>query len=151
MQSFPPIGRALLALIFGFGLSAGVATAQETPSDEASADDPVLLVNEAFTTERFAALQAEGALILVDVFASWCGTCARQQEILSAFHEAHPGVPLHRLQVDFDDQKKYVRQFRAPRQSTLLLYVGDEQVWFSVAETNSDKVFAAISEAAAKL
>ncbi len=33
--------------------------------------------DEAFTQERFEALQAEGALILLDVFASWCPTCAK--------------------------------------------------------------------------
>lgn len=101
--------------------------------------------------ERFEALQEEGALILVDVFASWCGTCAIQQEVLANFQKDNPGVPLYQLTVDFDDQKRYVRHFRAPRQSTLILYHGGEQVWFSIAETNSDAIYAAINEAAAAL
>lgn len=106
---------------------------------------------ETFTQERFETLQAEGALILLDVFADWCPTCAKQQEVLSAYQEAHPDVPLQILQIDFDDQKEWVKKFRVPRQSTLILYHGEEQIWFNVAETNPDVIFAALNEAAANL
>jgi thioredoxin 1 len=104
---------------------------------------------EAFTAERFAQLQEQGALILLDVYADWCPTCARQQEILAQFREQHPDVPLHVLQIDFDKQKRYVRQFRAPRQSTFILYRGTERVWFSVAETDPEVIFAELTRAAA--
>lgn len=106
---------------------------------------------EAFTQERFEALQADGALILLDVFADWCPTCAKQQEVLSAYQEKHPDVPLHILQIDFDDQKKWVKKFKAPRQSTLIVYQGEEQIWFNVAATSPDVIFAALNEAAANL
>lgn len=106
---------------------------------------------EAFTQERFESLQAEGALILLDVFAKWCPTCAKQQDVLGAYQEEHPDVPLHILQIDFDDQKKWVKKFKAPRQSTLILYQGEEQVWFNVAATSPDVIFAALNEAAANL
>jgi len=104
---------------------------------------------EAFTPERFAALQQQGALILVDVFADWCSTCAQQQRVLAEFRERHPEVALHTLTVDFDSQKRYVRQFRAPRQSTFILFRGTERVWFSVAETDRDRIFAELNRAAA--
>ena len=103
---------------------------------------------EAFTPERFEALQAEGALILLDVFADWCPTCAKQQEILGAYQEEHPDVPLHILEINFDEQKEWVTKFRAPRQSTLILYRGEEQVWFNVAATSRDVIFSALNEAA---
>ncbi|MEX0600049.1 MAG: thioredoxin family protein [Rhodothermales bacterium] len=103
---------------------------------------------EAFTEERFEELQSEGALILIDVFADWCPTCAQQQKVLDAYLDEHPDVPLHILQVNFDEQKEWVRAFRAPRQSTLILYRGEEQVWFNVAETSRDVIFAALNEAA---
>jgi thioredoxin 1 len=104
---------------------------------------------EDFTEERFTELQQEGALILLDVFATWCPTCARQQKVLAAYQEQHPDVPLHILTVDFDRQKRYVRHFGAPRQSTLILYRGEERVWFSVAETNRDVIFSELNRAAA--
>ncbi len=105
--------------------------------------------SEAFTEERFKALQAQGALILVDVHADWCPTCAQQQKILDAYQAARPHAALHRLIVDFDKQKEWVKHFKAPRQSTLLLYRGVEQRWFAVAETREKAVFTALDAAAA--
>ncbi|MFU8814790.1 MAG: thioredoxin family protein, partial [Pseudomonadales bacterium] len=103
---------------------------------------------EPFSNERFTELQSQGELILVDVFATWCPTCALQQKILANYAEAHPEVNLHVLVVDFDNDREYVRQLRAPRQSTLFLYKGSEQLWFSVAETREEVVFAAINQGA---
>lgn len=124
------LATTMLALM----LSAGTALSQQ---------------KEAFTPQRFSALQKQGALVLLDVHADWCSTCARQQQILADYREKHPNVPLHILQIDFDTQKRYVRQFRAPRQSTFLLYRGTERLWFSVAETDPKVIFAALNDAAA--
>ena len=99
---------------------------------------------ESFTPQRFDALQKSGALVLIDVHASWCSTCAKQQAILERFEQKHPDVPLHILQLDFDKQKEWVRHFKVPRQSTLLLFKGAEQRWFSVAETREAAIFKAI-------
>jgi len=106
------------------------------------------LEKEPFSQERFDELRGNGELVLVDVFADWCSTCARQQEILKSYVEAHPEVDLHILEVNYDDDKSVVRQLRAPRQSTLLLYKGEEQHWYSVAETSEDVIFANINRAA---
>lgn len=103
---------------------------------------------ESFTQERFRALQAENALILIDVFADWCPTCAIQQDVLAEFRMEHPEVPMHTLTVDFDEQKEWVSHFNAPRQSTLILYRGEEQLWFSVAETRADRIVNEILAAA---
>ncbi|MEX2584081.1 MAG: thioredoxin family protein [Gemmatimonadota bacterium] len=126
------VSMAALALV----LSGGALFAQE---------------KEAFTPERFAQLQEEGALILIDVFADWCPTCAQQQQILAAFQSEHADIPLHILEVDFDDQKEWVTHFQAPRQSTLVLYSGEERVWFSVAETRADVIVGELTKAAATI
>lgn len=105
------------------------------------------LEKESFTQERFDELTANGEVVLVDIFATWCPTCAKQREVLEAYQAANPNSELHILEVDFDDQKDVVRQFRAPRQSTLYLYKGEEQVWFSVAETSADVITGEIAKA----
>lgn len=102
---------------------------------------------EPFSEERFSVLQDEGALVLIDVWARWCPTCAAQKKVLERYAENRPDSPLHILVVDFDEQKEWVRHFRAPRQSTFLLYQGEKQLWFSVAETNADKIFQALDSA----
>jgi len=136
----PSLLRPFVLLALGLVLGAAPVLAQgAAPTSE----------KEPYSAERFAQLQAEGALVLVDVWAEWCGTCQRQTDILQAYLAEHPDVPLHVLTVDFDTQRAAVRRFRAPRQSTLILFQGGEQVWFSVAETKRDVIFAAINEAAA--
>jgi len=103
---------------------------------------------EDFTEARFKALQAEDALILVDIWADWCPTCAAQQEVLTEFRTQHPDVPLHTLTVNFDTQKEWVKHFAAPRQSTFVLYKGDERIWFAVAETRKEVIFGKLLAAA---
>ncbi len=102
---------------------------------------------EPFSQHRFEQLQAEDALILIDIWATWCPTCRRQREILARFQSEHPEVELHILEVDFDRDKEVVRQFRAPRQSTLLLFRGEQQVWYGVAETRREVIYDTILQA----
>ena len=128
-----PLSTAVVALV--------VAICLVLSASVRAASDP-------FTVERFEALQAEDALILVDVHAKWCPTCAQQTKILEEYRAQRPDVELYWLKVDFDNQKKWVKHFRAPRQSTLLLYRGEEKLWFSVAETRAEKVFEALDAAA---
>ena len=89
----------------------------------------------AYSQERFDALQAAGEVVLIDVYATWCPTCKKQQEALASYRSANPDKKFTILEVDFDKNKDIVRQYRAPRQSTLLIYKGNDQFWFSVAET----------------
>jgi len=105
---------------------------------------------EPFEIQRFRALQEADALVLIDIAASWCPTCARQKTLVARYRAEHPEVPLHVLRVDYDDQKEWVQYFKAPRQSTLILYKGNEQVWFAVAETRESVVFRAFDEAAGR-
>lgn len=130
------LSRLLPGTLLALVLVAGSAAAQEAQREEP------------FTPGRFAALQEEDALILLDVWAGWCAVCAQQQKILTRYRESRPDVPLHTLTIDFDDQKEYVRRFDAPRQSTLILYQGTERVWFSVAELRDEVIFAALDLAA---
>ncbi|MDO6683486.1 MULTISPECIES: thioredoxin family protein [unclassified Oceanobacter] len=101
---------------------------------------------EPFTQERFEALVEQQAPVLVDIHAVWCPTCKLQGEVLSAFQKEHAQCDLTILQVDFDDQKEWVRHFKAPRQSTFVLYTGGERSWFSVAETRQNVITDALKQ-----
>ena len=93
-----------------------------------------------FTKAKFDELQSQGKVVLVDVHAKWCSTCKKQQKALKTYFENNPERELHVFKVDFDDQKDIVTMFRAPRQSTFVLFKGTEQLWFSVAETRYDVI-----------
>jgi len=102
---------------------------------------------QAFTEDLYKQYQENGDVFLVDVYATWCPTCKKQQKIIKQYLDENPESDLKVLIVDYDDQKKWVSHFRAPRQSTLLLYKGSEQLWFSVAETSKKKIFAKLAAA----
>ncbi len=124
--------KSLLAALFMLtALAAGAAAVEKKPFDKT----------------RFDALRSAGEVVLVDVFADWCSTCARQQEVIKAYVADNPERELHILEVNFDRDKEWVRHFRAPRQSTLLLYSGEDQIWFSVAETRPDVIRAEFDKA----
>ncbi|GIU19068.1 hypothetical protein TUM4261_40630 [Shewanella sp. c952] len=98
-----------------------------------------------FDKTTFDQLQAKDETFLVDIYATWCPTCKKQQQVLNDYFNAHPNSKIKVLVVDFDEQKEWVKYFKAPRQSSLYLYKGKEQVWFSVAETREQKIFSALN------
>ncbi|OKY25595.1 thioredoxin family protein [Thalassotalea sp. PP2-459] len=100
-----------------------------------------------FTETLYQEYQNNNETFLVDVFATWCPTCKKQSQIINQYFKENPNSNIKVLVVDYDDQKDWVTHFRAPRQSTLLIYKGKEQLWFSVAETNKDKIFSALKQA----
>lgn len=116
----------------------------------ATALDNVALEKEPFSEQRFAELQRDNAVILVDVYADWCSTCAKQQAVLAAYRQANPDNQFHILEVNFDQDKEQVKALRAPRQSTLLLYNGTEQYWYSVAEIREAVIFAELDKVFSK-
>ncbi|MBE0484330.1 MAG: thioredoxin family protein [Bacterioplanes sp.] len=101
---------------------------------------------QAFTETSFRQAQAENRLILIDVYAPWCPTCRRQHTVLNDYFAHNPNSDILVLQVDFDNQKDWVTYFKAPRQSTLVLYRGEEQLWFSVAQTLESTIFAELKK-----
>ena len=105
------------------------------------------LEKQPYSDALFKKLQSQGEVVLIDVYATWCSTCAKQQAAIEAYQRANPGNKFHILEVNFDKDKKLVRQFRAPRQSTLILYRGTEQFWFSVAESRPDVIAAELDKA----
>lgn len=99
-----------------------------------------------FSETEFKKLQKQNASILIDVYAEWCSTCQAQSAILNKYQKAHPDSKLHILRVDFDNDKQWVRYFRAPRQGTLVFYQGKKRVWFNVGETRENVLFKKLNE-----
>ncbi|HSJ96658.1 MAG TPA: thioredoxin family protein [Myxococcota bacterium] len=138
-MSLLPLYRPLALL----ASMAALLLASCTPRVEASM--------EPFTPERFAELQAQDALILVDVSAPWCGTCVLQGEILATYQAQKPDAPLSILRIDFDSQKQALAALRAPGQSTLVLFRGDREVWRSIGETRPEVIVAALDRGVSSL
>ena len=94
-----------------------------------------------FTEAGFEQLKQEDAAVLIDVHATWCPTCRKQAKVIKAFFKQHPDSKLTVLKVDFDQQKPWVKHFKAFRQSTLIMYKGDKEIGRSIAQTDEKKLF----------
>ncbi|CAO4142983.1 Thiol-disulfide isomerase/thioredoxin [Methylorubrum thiocyanatum] len=92
----------------------------------------------AFDPAAFAAAQAEGRPILVQISAPWCPICRAQKPILATFSADPRFKNLAIFTIDFDSQRDLVRRFGAQMQSTLIVYKGAAEVARSVGETQAE-------------
>ena len=89
-----------------------------------------------FDQASFAAAQAKGERILVDISATWCPTCKAQKPIISSLADNPVNSDLVIFDVDFDSQKPVVRAFGAQMQSTLIAFKGKTETARSVGDTD---------------
>ena len=99
-----------------------------------------------FEAQAFAAAQAAGKPVLVEVTAPWCPTCKAQQPILAELEAAPEHAGLAVFEVDFDSQKDALRALGAQQQSTLIVFKGSEEVGRSVGDTNRDSIAALLAK-----
>jgi len=88
----------------------------------------------------FAAAQAAGKPIVVDVTASWCPTCQAQKPIIEGLCAKPDYANLIVLEVNFDDQQDAVKAFGARMQSTLVAFKGKTEVARSVGDTKAASI-----------
>lgn len=100
-----------------------------------------------FTPEAFKAAQAANEPILIDVWAWWCPTCKRQGEVLDALLKNEKFADMTVFKVDYDKQKDIVRDFRAPRQSTLIVFKGETETGRAIAITAESEIEALLASA----
>lgn len=90
-----------------------------------------------YSPEALAEAQAEGKPILIDVFAAWCSVCRAQNPILTQLTREPKYKNLVVLKADFDTQKDALKTLNVQRQSTLIVFKGDEEVDRSVGDTSA--------------
>ena len=119
----------------------------------AAAVGPVVVARRAAATEMprpfsqvaFAAAQAAGKPILVDVWASWCPICAKQAPTLARLALDPTFREMVVLRVDFDAQKDVVRAFGVRMQSTLIVFRGTKETGRAVGETDPEAIRALLA------
>lgn len=57
-------------------------------------------------SQRFKLEQAQGKPLVLEVFASWCGTCRRAAPVLAEAYRAHPASEVTFLGVSVDDSMR---------------------------------------------
>ena len=93
-----------------------------------------------YNAKAFAAAQAAGKPILVEIHASWCPTCKAQLPILGELEKQDKFKNLMVFRVDLDSQKDAVKAFGARMQSTLITFKGAVETGRSVGDTNAASI-----------
>ena len=132
-----PARRVLSVFIASFIMLAGTAAGMAAE-------------RKPFTASSFAAAQAAGQPILIDISASWCPTCKAQKPIIDALAKQRETDRLVIFDVDFDSQKPVVRDFRAQSQSTLIAFNGKTETGRSVGDTNPHSIARLVKSALPK-
>lgn len=101
-----------------------------------------------YSASAFAAAQAAGKPVVVDVTAPWCSTCAAQKPIVQALLKEPEFKNLVLLHVDFDTQKALLRKLNVRAQSTFVVYKGRDEVGRSTGDTDKASIAALFAKAA---
>jgi thioredoxin 1 len=112
-----------------------------------------------FTQRAFDAAEQADKPILLDVWAPWCPTCARQDPAIREIVADAKFADLVILRIDFDkesarifdklpqiDEKALLRRLNVQHQSTLILYRGNQEIARSVGETDPDALRAFLAK-----
>ncbi|WP_426437376.1 TlpA family protein disulfide reductase [Bradyrhizobium genosp. P] len=99
-----------------------------------------------YDAKTFAAAEAAGKPILVEIHASWCPTCKAQQPILGNLEKQDKFKDLIVFRVDFDSQKDAVKSFGARMQSTLITFKDGKETGRSVGDTNATSISALLDK-----
>jgi thioredoxin 1 len=123
------LGALALSAVFSFG---SLASAMD---------------KKPFDQKAFEAAQAQGKPILVEVSAPWCPVCKTQAPILSKLRNDARFKELVSFEVDFDSQKDLLRKFNVTKQSTLIVFKGNQEAGRSTGDTNSISIEALLRKA----
>lgn len=87
---------------------------------------------------------SDGRTVFVDYSARWCGTCARQERVITALREQNPAydAAMTFVKVDWDEFGRHeVTTSRSiPRRSTLLVLRGEDELGRIVAGTSEAQI-----------
>ena len=77
-----------------------------------------------FSDAAFAAAQAAGKPILIEVHAPWCPVCAAQGRMIEKLTADGSAKDMMIFRIDFDSQKDLWKKFGAQKQSTIIAFRG---------------------------
>jgi thiol-disulfide isomerase/thioredoxin len=96
------------------------------------------LARQPFDTKAFEQAQASGKTVLIDVYASWCPVCKKQQPTIARLEKEKPGLVVY--EVNFDNDKSALKRFGVQAQATLIVFKGAKEVGRSTGESDPARI-----------
>ena len=96
-----------------------------------------------YTPAAYSAAIDNGQPLLVDFYASWCGTCRAQQRTIASLQSenaAYKNVTVMRVDWDKYGRSDFAKSLKIPRRSTLVMFTGGKEVGRVVAQTGSSEI-----------
>jgi thiol-disulfide isomerase/thioredoxin len=100
-----------------------------------------------FDSSAFAAAQAAGEPVLVDVQAWWCPVCASQNRTIRKVVASTRYDRLIVFHLNYDKQKDEWKRLGVSKQGTLIAYRGQTETGRLAFQTNSGKIEALLDSA----
>lgn len=100
-----------------------------------------------YSDAAFAAAQAQGRPIVIDVHAPWCPICAAQQRVIAATTADPRYAKMIVFRIDYDSQKPLWKKFGAQKQSTLIAFKGKRETGRMAYDASPAKVNALLASA----
>ena len=102
------------------------------------------LARQPFDAKAFEQAQAAGKTVLIDVYASWCPVCKKQQPTIARLEKEKPGLVVY--EVNFDKDKSALKRFAVQAQATLIVFRGAKEVGRSTGETDPGRIQALVEK-----
>lgn len=99
---------------------------------------------EPFDAKAFEQAQAAGKTVLIDVYASWCPICKKQQPTIARLEKEKPSLVVY--EVNFDNDKSALKKFGVQSQATLIVFKGAKEVGRSTGESDAARIQALIEK-----
>jgi len=96
---------------------------------------------------------AAGKTVFVDYAASWCGTCKRQERVISMLRSKsnqYKNITFVRVDWDQYGNHEVTTSRNIPRRSTLIMLKGDKELGRIVAGTNTEEIKQLLDKGIAK-
>lgn len=120
--------------------AAGAAIALSIPASLLAAGANTIAYEPGLIKQRLSA----GETVLVDYAADWCGTCKRQERVISQLRKENPLLDqnITFIRVDWDQygSSEVATSRKVPRRSTLLLLKGEAELGRIVAGTSTEQI-----------
>lgn len=102
---------------------------------------------QAFDEQAFAAAQADNQLILLNFHQSFCPACQRQKRVLARYYIDFPDSHVRVFEIDYRANPELARRFGAANATTLVMFRGEQRIWYNHGQTETPAIYSALREA----